>query len=94
MNVAKEIPEIFINAYEVEDVRYNEKIEETVREINPSNIYVYSGLDSDSDLPSVIVPEFPFLKEFNINKEDLYEVLNECRLFKDETEIQLMKHVN
>ncbi len=31
-------------------------------------------------------PTFSFLDNYKVNKEDLYEVLNECRVQKDETE--------
>ena len=39
-------------------------------------------------------PDFPYLNNFKLNKEDLYEVLNECRVHKDETEKMLMRHIN
>lgn len=71
MNTAKAIPEFYVKHYEVDDVKYTDKIEEVIKEINPETIYIYHGVDSDSGLEPKI-PDFPIMKEYQINKVDLY----------------------
>lgn len=69
---------------------------------------MYDGEDSDSGLRPKL-PDFDFLKNYKffiffsqffkdnnfyrLNKEDLYDVLNNCRVIKSPEEIQLMDDI-
>lgn len=46
--------------YEVDEVYYNDKILEYVKSVNPSCIYLYDGVDSDSGLR----PRLPDVRNF------------------------------
>lgn len=59
---------------------------------NQSTIYLYDGINSDSKLRPKL-PTFTFLNKYPINKEDLYEILDEARVIKSQEEIKIMKFV-
>lgn len=82
----------FKNHYEVEEAMYNDRILEYVQSVNPSCIYLYDGVDSDSGLR----PRLPDLRNFGnflLNQTELYAILNEQRTVKDETELDIMRFI-
>lgn len=88
-------PDYYKKHYEVFDAHYIEEIEKLVQTINPSEILIYDGENSDSGLrPRAIEFEkYSFLKKFTINSTILYPILNEIRTIKDEIEIKILQHI-
>lgn len=54
---------------------------------------MYHGTNSDSGLQPAL-PDFPKLSfDLNIDKETVYDLLDECRVIKSEEEIRVMKYI-
>lgn len=72
----------FIKTYQVDDVVYVEEMEQYLKKIKPSTIYLFNGVNADSEnRPDQ--PKFPFLVNYNLNNVDLYNIINEQRVIKD-----------
>jgi len=56
-------------------------------------IYLYDGVNSDSGLRPDL-PDLPFLPNYKLNNEDLYETLNELKTVKDQIEIELLQFIS
>ena len=54
-------------------------------------IYLNSGINSDSK-KSTIIPEQPWLSKYKVDKEKVHPILSECRVFKSEDELKVMKY--
>ena len=39
------------------------------------------------------MPDFSWLADFNTNREDTYDILQECRVFKSAEELKIMRFV-
>lgn len=50
------------------------------------------GVNSDSGL-SPEKPDFPFMTKLNLNLTDLFPVITESRVIKNESEIELLKYI-
>lgn len=67
-------------------------MEQYLKDKNPSVIYLNDGVNSDSGLrPEKI--DLAFLQNYNLNHEDLFEVITEARVIKSEGEINLLKYI-
>lgn len=55
---------------------YLENFDEYMKKINPSTVYLYNGINSDSGSRPDL-PNFPILSNYNLNNVDLYKVINE-----------------
>jgi len=58
------------------------------------DLYVLRGTNSDSNL-KIKEPEFQGIdKAKSVNRDILFEILSECRVFKSDEELDLMRHIN
>jgi len=59
---------------------------------NPSTVFLYNGVDSDSGLKPDI-PKFDYLSKYNVDDTSIYTILNESRVCKTPEEIKVMRFV-
>lgn len=59
----------------------------------PAKIFVNSGVNSDSGHPTLI-PKFDWLKDYTVDKDLLYPILANQRVFKSEKEIEILRWAN
>lgn len=78
--------------YEIDSMRYTEELEKTVEEINPSLIYILGEGTNPYSGRGPLCPEFEWFSNYNVNRASLFNIINECRLFKTRDEINLMKN--
>jgi Xaa-Pro dipeptidase len=86
-----ELPEYEEN-FEITSVHYDEDLENFVKEESPSVIFIQgSGTNSYSGR-SPIAPKFDWFKDFNVNTNALYNIINEVKVKKSDEEVELMKN--
>lgn len=76
----------------LDEVRYVDELEDYLKAKQPTAIYLYDGVNTDSKLRPRL-PTFPFLTNYTLNKEDLYNALDEARVIKNQEEIKVMRHI-
>jgi Xaa-Pro dipeptidase len=74
-----------------EETHYCEELEDLMKQLAPSNIFLNYGKNSDSGLYPDI-PSFDWLKNYKVDKEKLYDLLAEVRVFKSQKEIEMLKY--
>lgn len=84
--------EYFKRVYQVDDVIFADNIEDYFKSYKPQTVFLFNGVNSDSGVRPE-QPNFPFLQNYNLNNTDIYKVINEQRVIKDETELKLLKHI-
>jgi Xaa-Pro dipeptidase len=74
------------------DVYFIEDMAKTIRNRNPSKVYLNTGVFSDSGNPTII-PEEEHTKEFEaiLDQDTVYELVSESRTTKTEQEITVMR---
>ena len=78
--------------YEVDSVNYNNDIEKTIEKFNPSVIYILGEGTNPYSGRGPVCPNFEWFSNYTINRSSLFNVINECKLFKTHEEIELMKN--
>lgn len=58
----------------------------------PRTVFLYDGADSYSGRRPR-VPELYWLKNYTVERENLYHVLQECRVNKSAQELEIMRYV-
>jgi Xaa-Pro aminopeptidase len=76
----------------IEDIRYSTEISEFFTQKKFNQVFIYDGIDSDSGL-SPKIPEVSFFQPQQIDKRDLYTILNRLRTVKDEDEIEILRYI-
>lgn len=86
-------PEDFKADLEIDEVFYVEDLEKYFKERNPKKVHVIYGKNSDSGQMS---PEVSFngLEQYVVDKSRLYWEVVECRVIKNEEELDLMRYAN
>jgi len=79
--------------YLIDEVYLTKDLDSVLQRKEFKHLHILHGINSDSDLP-VDEIKFPGMEKFSINKEGLYDVLTELRVFKSEKEIQYMRAAN
>jgi len=87
-------PSYFKDLYQVDEARYVDELDKVFgEELKVSVIYVLHGLNSDSK--SWFTPAtFTGIEKYKVDKEKLFPELVECRVFKTEEELKLLRYVN
>lgn len=78
--------------YAVNHVHYVHEIEEVLKQLNSDKLLVLKGLNSDSDLWSQETT-FKGIAQFTVDNEILYPVMSECRVFKTDLELDILRYV-
>lgn len=78
--------------YEIDTMKFNEDLEQSVEELDPSLIYILGEGTNPYSGRGPLCPEFDWFSKYNINNASLFHIINECRLFKTKDEIDLMKN--
>jgi len=87
-------PSHFKELYEVDEARYVDELEKVLaEELKVSLIYTLKGKDADSGNWSKEA-KFPGIEKFTINNTLLFPHIVECRVFKTEEELKLLRYVN
>lgn len=78
--------------YAVEEVRYCDELAAALEELAPPCLHVLDGgVNTDSGLPMPPV-SFQGIENFKLEKEALFPVLCECRVFKSEIEVDVLRY--
>ena len=86
-----ELPEYEEN-FEIDSVHYDSDIETFVSEKSPSVIYVNGVGENCYSGKGPLCAEFPWFKDFVVNRSALYNVINEVKVRKSEEEVELMRN--
>lgn len=85
--------EHFLERYAVDEVRYADEIASALSGLKPEALLLLHGKNSDSE--HLAAPaSFPGLEAFRTDTTTLYPELVECRVFKTEDELRLLRWVN
>ncbi|KAF6205346.1 hypothetical protein GE061_019517 [Apolygus lucorum] len=79
--------------YLVDQVFYDDELEAKISEINPSEVLVLSGVNSDSSIPFA-TPKLKNENGIKIDTEILYSTMEELRVIKTDLELELLRNVN
>ncbi|KAK6184786.1 hypothetical protein SNE40_007181 [Patella caerulea] len=79
--------------YGVDEVFFSNDILTILKERSPSALLTLKGLNSDSKQFSRPAA-FDGISSFTVNDELLHPVISECRVFKSDLELQVMRYVN
>lgn len=83
----------FKKKYEVDHVHFNDDIAEVLKKRNPSHLLTLYGLNSDSGSYSKEA-KFDGIENFKVNKEILHPQISECRVFKSDLELEVIRYAN
>ncbi|CAD8089987.1 unnamed protein product [Paramecium primaurelia] len=78
--------------FKLDEVLYNEEIEQWLNNRKPSLIYYFYGID-DYSHHSLPIPDQPFLQNYNSDYDELYYILTECRVRKTPQEQDIMRYI-
>ncbi|XP_076448877.1 xaa-Pro dipeptidase-like isoform X2 [Babylonia areolata] len=79
--------------YGVDEVHFADKIAEVLKSKKPSALLTLYGLNSDSGKYSQEAV-FDGIATFTVNNQLLHPEISECRVFKSDKELELMRYVN
>ncbi|KAM6153355.1 xaa-Pro dipeptidase [Erethizon dorsatum] len=85
--------EHFKNKYAVDDVQYTDEIASVLTSRNPSVLLTLRGVNTDS---GSICREASFegISKFNVNNIILHPEIVECRVFKTDMELEVLRYTN
>lgn len=86
--------EFFQKKYSVDEVHFDNKIVDVLAGKNSSKILVLYGLNTDSGNYTTTTACFEGIEKFSVDKELLHKHICECRVFKSEEEIAVMRYAN
>lgn len=75
------------------EIKYTEELENWVKDFEPSQVYINSGVNTDSGL-NTVVPQFKWLEEHKVENDTMHDILAECRVIKSEEEIKFLELAN
>lgn len=79
--------------YEVDEVYFSDQLYEVLNKKNPCTLLTLHGLNTDSGSYSVPA-SFVGIEKFEVNKEILHQQISECRVFKSDLELEVMRYTN
>jgi len=86
-------PAYFKDLYRVDEVKYVEEMQQTLKDhLKAKKLLILSGTNSDSG-SNHAGATFKGIDSFSIDKTTLFPEIVECRVFKTEAEIDLMRFV-
>jgi Xaa-Pro aminopeptidase len=72
------------------EVLYNDELEQWIKDFSPSKVYLNVGVNSDSGLKPQL-PDDKYFKDFETDKETLYDIMCEARVYKSDAELEVMR---
>jgi Xaa-Pro dipeptidase len=86
-------PSHFCTKYGVDEAYHVDEIVAVLKEKNPSVILTLRGLNTDSESYTKEAT-FDGIKEFTVNSKILHPEITECRVFKTDLELEVMRYAN
>jgi Xaa-Pro dipeptidase len=88
-------PEEFKKMYHVDQVHYVDELENVFQELVGTTklILVLNGLNTDSGKESKAA-HFEGIEKFHLDKTTLHPIISECRVFKTDLELDVLKYAN
>eukprot|EP00735_Rhodelphis_limneticus_P006160 TRINITY_DN18530_c0_g1::TRINITY_DN18530_c0_g1_i1::g.2806::m.2806 TRINITY_DN18530_c0_g1::TRINITY_DN18530_c0_g1_i1::g.2806 ORF type:complete len:519 (+),score=143.85,sp/P12955/PEPD_HUMAN/48.87/2e-157,Peptidase_M24/PF00557.19/9.5e-54,AMP_N/PF05195.11/4.9e-32,DUF3793/PF12672.2/0.22 TRINITY_DN18530_c0_g1_i1:75-1559(+) len=83
-------PQYFKEKYQVDAAYYVDELVKVLEELKPNKVHVLFGENSDSGHP-VCTAKFDGMDKFDIEKSRLYVDISNCRAFKSELELKVMR---
>lgn len=80
------------STYKVDEVYFNDEIDAFMRTLNPDFILTLYGRNSDSGLFTKEA-DFEGISNYKINRDVLFDIISNLRVYKTPREIELMRHV-
>lgn len=78
--------------YQVDEVFYTEDIDRVISEKNPTLLLTLSGVNADSG-KTYQAATFKGIEKFQQDSDLLFPIIAECRVFKSQAEIDVLKYV-
>ncbi|KAK9826336.1 hypothetical protein WJX74_010185 [Apatococcus lobatus] len=86
-------PQHMKERYAVDDVFYTEEMPNKLAELDPPSLHVLHGINSDSGSETQAA-SFKGIGRFQVDKDNLFNILAECRVRKTPEELEVMKYAN
>jgi len=86
-------PEFFCGRYELDEAYYVDEIAAVLKKKNPKVLLTLKGLNTDSKCGTKKA-SFEGIGEFKVNNEILHPVITECRVFKTDEELKVIRYAN
>lgn len=83
----------FKERYQVDEVHFGNKLVDVLKAASPSALLLLHGLNTDSGNYSKPA-HFPEIEQFNLDKAILHPCISECRVYKSDYEIEVMRYTN
>jgi Xaa-Pro dipeptidase len=89
------VPEEFKQIYHVDQVYYVDELENVFQELVGTTklILVLNGLNTDSGKESKAA-HFEGIEKFHVDKTTLHSIISECRVFKTDLELNILRYTN
>ena len=84
-----------VNVYGADDFVYHSGLKELISKLGPQRIYIYKGVDTNSDHWSNYYDRPDIIESFKdiIDEDTMYPVLNELRCIKNKEELNLFREI-
>jgi Xaa-Pro dipeptidase len=88
-------PDVFKKTYQVDHVYYADELDATFQELVCANklILFLHGLNTDSGKESKPA-HFDGIEKFHVDKTTLHPIISECRVFKTDLELDVLRYTN
>ncbi|GAB1609417.1 xaa-Pro dipeptidase-like isoform X1 [Argonauta hians] len=83
----------FRERYDVDEVHFSDQLCKFFEDKKPSLLLTLHGLNTDSGKMSVPAA-FKGINKFTVNDEFLHPVISECRVFKNDYELEVLRYTN
>lgn len=80
--------------YEVDEVHFSNEMVEVLTKKQPCTLLTLYGLNTDSGKYTVTTADFKGIENFTVDKDLLHRQICECRVFKSELELEVMRYTN
>ena len=80
----------FKNTYDIDDVIYEDELQEYLEKLDVSCIYLPSGRNAAYSSETVVA-NFNYLSKFKVDKEIIYDILSQSRMHKTDAELEVLR---
>ena len=86
--------EAFKAKYQVDEVSFSSQLKQVLDSMKPSRLFILYGQNTDSGSFTKTTADFEGISEFQVDRQLLHPVITECRVFKSEMEMEVMRYAN
>jgi len=86
--------EAFKAKYQVDEASFSDRLRPVLEGMKPSRLLVLYGQNTDSGSFTQTTADFDGIAEFQVDRQLLHPAITECRVFKSEMELEVMRYAN